>query len=202
MLDSYKTDSAKDFKQRYHGSFGYYKVPETGRKVLVYIAEINAEGVTFQDKHQTVYKAMPDAGVEFEFIPVTKKLFVHKDELFLVQRRPARMWSRGISAQNTSIYKVTTGGIKTVGFNYIEASLDEDKNTVLQNVKEMENGKRNTCLLSPNFGAQQGQIFVYDDIIGTFLPDRREIRLDETLFRQEITDLVVRHQLPYKVLHG
>lgn len=203
MLETFYSNTSRDFRQRYQGSFGYYTVPESKKRVLVYLDHVDETTTTFIDEHKTVYKANADTGVEFDFIPVSKKLFVIDDALFLIQRRPARMWQRGVSGQNTHVYQITDKGPYNRGltFKHVLAAFASPDADVLTKLKEIEEKKRTTVALSNTFGVANGQFFVYDETIGTFNATTKEIKLNEPLFRQEVVDLVGRLGISYKVSH-
>lgn len=203
MIETFYSNNSRDFRQRYQGSFGYYTVPESKKRVLVYLDQVEETTTTFVDEHRTVYKANADTGVEFEFIPVSKKLFVLDDGLYIIQRRPARMWQRGVSGQNTHVYQMTDAGPYNRGltFRHVVAAFATPDADVLTKLKDIEEKKRTTVALSNTFGVVNGSFYVYDERIGTFDATTKEIKLDEPLFRQEVVDLVGRLGISYKVFH-
>src|SRR5690348_12047969 len=101
MLETFQSATSRDFRQRYTGSYGFYTIPLSKKRILVYLSEVGEDTAHFLDENSAKYTAKADQAVEFEFIPVKKKLFSYNDQLYLAQRRPARMWSRGVNPQNT-----------------------------------------------------------------------------------------------------
>lgn len=199
MLETFQSETSRDFRQRYQGSYGYYTVPETNKRLMVYMEEVGDTYTTFVDENRSVYKANVDTGVIFEFIPISKKLFTHNDGLYLVQRKPARQWTRGITSSNTSIEVVGVGNGRALSFEFVEAAFASEPENVLQNVNALENRLRKTVALSNTFGVIGTELYVYAELIGSFIPERKEIVLDTPIFRQELLDLVQRLGIPYKV---
>lgn len=197
MLDTFTMATAGDFRQRYRHSYGYFTVPSDKRKVLVFIQQVD-DTVTFVDEGSIKYYGQPDAGLEFEFIPVQKKLFMLGGELLLVSRRPARQWSRGVNTQNTAVQNITRRRGADLTFAMVKAAFEGKPVDALENLKM----GLPSFTLSDLFGVVGADLYLYDNRIGTFLADAREIHLDEPLFKQEVADLVERNNLGYRVLNG
>lgn len=166
-------------------------MPESGRRVLVKMNTVDDKAVLFSDEDGIGYHANADEGVEFEFIPVTKRLFVHKDTLCLVQRQPARMWARGINSQNTNVQYVSSRYNPNLSFPIIKAAFLEDH--------DLQLGKK-AYVLSDAFGVDDGILYVYNSKIGTM--NAEAIRLDSTLFKQEVLDLLRQHRITREVSIG
>lgn len=201
MLETFTSLGAGDFQQRYTSSYGYYTVPETKRRILVQVQDVSARVMGFIDSRGTGYQAHSDTGVEFEFIPAKKKLFTHGNVLYFICRRPARQWTRGITDRNTSL--VALGESKTeqhLSFDTVIAAFAAEPVDVVHSVLALESKESNVAVLSDMFGVRGSVLYLYDQIIGSFMADRREIIVEEAMFKQEIEDLVALHQLPYKVI--
>lgn len=197
MLETFQSDHSRDFRQRYAGSFGYYK-DDNKRKIFVLISNVGDLEVSFVDEKENVYSARADSGIEFEFIPVKKKLFVHRDELLYIRRRPARMWARGINPQNTEVSNVLVGKDQTLNFAKVVAYLKTCVDVKL-NIQKLEEKNVSAVVLSDLFGTTNGSLYLYDKVVGDFRPDTREIVVTEPLFHQEIEDLVAKTEIPYRV---
>lgn len=203
MLETFESAHSRDFRQRYNNSFGFF-TNDAKRKILVYMVAVGERDVSFQDEKGANYVAHADAGVEFEFIPIQKRLFVLKDRLMLIRRRPARQWARGINAQNTYVGPVDTSSSFSsgvhLGFPEVKAATDTTPIDVLHSVRALEAKKVNSITLSMMFGVQGTGLYLYDHKIGSFMVDSREIVIEEKMFKQEVEDLVVKHGLAYKVV--
>jgi hypothetical protein len=194
MLDTFTMHGAADFRTRYRYSYGWFTVPADKRKVLVYITKVD-EVVTFVDEHQATYYAHADEGIEFEFIPVEKKLFMYNGALHLIQRQPARQWARGINSQNTRVTNLSVRRSEELSFGIVKAAFVRTPWDVLQQV----NTGNTSVVLSDQFGAVGDTLFLYGDEIGSVLPASKQVTLHEPLFHQELVDLVERSNLGYNV---
>lgn len=198
MLDTFTMAGAGDFRQRYRNSYGYFTVPSDNRKVLVFIQSVD-DTVTFIDENRSKYYGHPDEGLEFEFIPVRKKLFMYGEDLFLAQRQPARQWARGVNQQNTRITNVSKHRGEDLLFGIVRAAFEAPSYDVLTNVKLLEERVLTSITLSDMFGVVKDVLYLYDNPIGSFLTGPKEITLEESLFKQEVMDLVERNNLGYRV---
>lgn len=200
MLETFLSANSRDFRQRYAGSYGYYTVPESKKRVLVWMREIGEDRVEFMDQDQTRYVAHADTGVEFEFLPIEKRLFCVDDMLCLAQRKPARQFARGVNTQNTQFKNLATWGEVRMTFDTVKAACLPVTVDVSQSMKELEEHKRSTVVLSNLFGVYGTNFFLYDGLIGEVDTAKKQIKVAEPMFRQEVLDLVERLSLPYMVV--
>lgn len=109
MFEKFTSSGASDFRQRYIGTFGFFR--DGDMKVLCRLTNIQAEGgtpfVEFKDHKGQEYMLRADSKVEsrgFEFLP-PKNVWCNTSLgiPLLVERVPARQYSRGICDRNTSI---------------------------------------------------------------------------------------------------
>ena len=199
MLETFTEAGSRDFRQRYSGSFGYYTVPESRKRILVQMETINETIAGFRDARGAVYEARSDTGVEFEFIPVTKTLIIQNGALCYIRRRPARQWARGVNTANTQLTAVGGGGDMRLTFDAIIAAFASDPPDYALDVLRLERKEVNAILLSPMFGVEGSVLYLYDMVIGSFMADRREIIVEELMFKQEVEDLVARLGLRYTI---
>ena len=192
MLESFQSRNAKDFRQRYNASWGYYTIEGSKKRILVQMIAVGEERADFIDEGGVAYHAWADQGVEFEFIPVQKKLFVHNDKLLFVRRNPSRMWSRGVNTQNTLISEVKYGSRVYLSFEVIRAAFEAPPAEI--------NREKPAYILSDAFGVQDNVLYVYNEKLGKIKGST--IKLDNNLFRQEILDLVFKHNLNLTVENG
>lgn len=100
MLDTLKSNSWEDFRQRYNHTYCWLiRGPE---RQFVYIQAIDSERVKFTIGNGVVFTANADAGAVFEFIPVDRGWYNTVDGSILhMTRVPERQFRRGISEGNT-----------------------------------------------------------------------------------------------------
>lgn len=191
MHEEFTGLGSRDFRQRYTGSYGWYTTPG-GKRVMVLMDVINDHEASFQDRQGNKYRANADTGVSFEFIPITKKLFIHDKRLLLITRTPARMWARGINTQNTAIRDVVKQSGVGLSFERIVATMEEER--------YQEDGE--IKLLSNLFAIGDNVVYIYDKEIGEWSAKTQTIKLHDKLFYQEIVDLVKKLGKPWKVENG
>ena len=200
MLETFDSAHSRDFRQRYSGSFGYYTVPETRKRILVQMEQVDEVTAGFRDARGAMYSAKADTGVEFEFILLSKRLFIMDKCLYLVRRKPARQWSRGCHNGNTTVMRVHTGRDTKLTFASVAAGFDSTPIDGYASVTALERKEAEAALLSPMFGVEGSVLYLYDHAIGSFMADRKEIVVEERMFKQEVEDLVARLGLNYRVL--
>jgi hypothetical protein len=192
MKEEVTRQGSRDFRQRYEGTYGFYTTEE-GSKLLVVIDSVNEEEVKFRDSKRLSYTALSDRGLSFEFLSPVKRLFAIGDMVYLIERRPARQFQRGVSANNTRIYKLDTMAPVPINFNNLAAAFDEDTEVryKLQLVR-MEKGLRKTLLLSDMLAFVNGSVYLYKDVIGRLDLANKKVVLSKNMgmFRQEVLDAI------------
>lgn len=120
MFEKFTSADAGDFRQRYQGTYGYFR--QADNKTLVRLDKVNFETnnktVEFVDEHGLTYTLHADSHDEtvgFDFLP--PKISYHNGEnnAWLLRRIPARQYQRGICDRNTSI-RTVDGIIFSVDF--------------------------------------------------------------------------------------
>lgn len=202
MLETFTTAGSRDFRQRYSGSFGYYTVPATQKRLLVQVNTVDESVAQFHDAKDAIYTARSDEGVEFEFIPIQKTLFVLENQLMYIRRKPARQWSRGVNNNNTQLTCVPTQRDRKLTFPAVVQAFATDFPDGYTSVTKLEKGEANAVVLSRMFGVQDSVLYLYDAIVGAWAADTKEIIVEEPMFKQEVTDLVARLGINYKVRDG
>lgn len=197
MREEYQSRSSRDFRQRYEGTYGMFTHPETKKKTLVYLTSVRDETLTFQDKAATQFTAKADVGVEFEFIPVSKKIFKQGKDLLFIRRRPQRQFQRGLSNGNASITNLLTGRELDFSFARVEALYSAEIPDVHKQLKELAAGETSCAIFSDMFGITGNTLWLYNIRIGTFEGGRAV--LNDATFRQELVDCFMSHSLPYSV---
>jgi len=190
MKEEFSSKSWGDFRQRYSGTFGWYT--DKDRKILVMVDQVEGDYCTFYDEKKIQYTANADKGVTFEFLPVEKGLYNVGNDLVLVQRKPARMWRRGISADNTTLWSFLKAKNATPSFENLSEIFSPSYRDFHS---EFLAGRRNSIALSKQFGIHDKNVYLYDTKIGVL--DGTKIILDDDLFSQEFRDLSSKLRLPY-----
>ncbi len=197
MRDSLTRENARDFRQRYLGTYGFYTT--TNKRLLVKMTEINERKVTFMDAQRNEFFAYADTKVEFEFIPVDRGFYNSQEDAVLLTRVPSRQWSRGISDNNTTVQKMGKGGLIP-----IQLSMDL-LNGIFVGSPDMEmclkqylEGKRQTVALSKYFALSPDGLYFYEARVGTREGDTLTLQNDQVY--QEVSDLIRRNSLPFTLI--
>jgi len=119
MRDSLKESNVADFRQRYRDCYGMF-LTKTNERKLVYINSVDEARVRFRDASGTDFFANVDANVEFEFLPLTRRLHNIEGDVVLLSRVPAQQYKRGIAESNTSIISMVLRRNLGVSFGLLE----------------------------------------------------------------------------------
>lgn len=204
MFEKFVQLEAANFKQRYQGTYGFFRKGDN--KVLVRLESIRTGDVRAQvdfvdkdDNAYHLYSDSEDSSIGFEFLPPKSSYHNTTTGTFLVKRVPAKQYQRGICERNTSIRTVNNRGV-TVGFESLLA-LYNDKVDHLQRYEQVVSpeykGEEKTFAISNQFAISLEEETIY--CLGTSIGEARlrynklVIRLnDSSLWRTEIHDCLTR----------
>lgn len=100
----------KDVSKYYERT--YIIVPEISPKHVMLLSSVSNKGMVLRDSRDNQQGLISfDGGFEYEIqSPLTtrKAWFMHDNHAYLISRIPARMWRKGISQENTAIFRLTT----------------------------------------------------------------------------------------------
>lgn len=204
MKDSLTSINREDFRQRYRGSFGFLHT-ETQDRRLVYIKDIASGQVIFNTSTRGMdYYANQDAGVVFEFLPVTRSWYDLGDKPGLLFRVPARQYCRGISKSNTALHTVpediailqpTSLTLEVLARVFsVDAFEHAPRESKLQ---ALMNKERYFFVISRAFCIAHGRLFFFAEHAGDYADG--VITLANPVVRQELIDAVKRNNLPFTV---
>ena len=197
MKDSLTSNNHHDFRARYQSTFGYYVDPDTGKRLPVFVANCNQYRVTFNDIDGRELHVKVDSGIEFEFIPVDRGFFQVDEEVYYLERVPARQWKRGICNENTRPYSLTDA-LHSCLANYlhiISKMYPINCSTAWRSSKEGY-----PVALSKHFAISAANVlYFYNKEIGTVDHTTDTIKLNNDMLLQEVTDLFRRNNLNVKV---
>jgi hypothetical protein len=194
MIEEFKSDTLADFRQRYQGCYGWFeKSPE--QRILVVLDSVDF-ALKFRDKTGMVFSANPDKGNKFSFLPVEKGVHWAGGRVVLCNRIPARQYRRGICADNTSIYQLTTTHTLHPSFDLLETIFGEDEN---QSIDEFRTAYKGNVVLDKMFSIVDNRVYLYAHLLGVYTPEKQAITLNQTIFFQEIYDTVTRNKLDLEI---
>lgn len=193
MLDTLTMYNREDFNQRYARSYGWFIHPETGVKSLVYVRKVERDKVTF-DTEKGEFYAYSGTNVQFEFLPITRGWFY--TSIFgpvILQRVPAKQFSRGISDSNTSVRYFGMGDFlreKSLSLLILQEVFGAKPITkpTLRNFFAVPSMG---FIMNPYFLLWKDKVFFYDVQVGTITGE--EITLTDSIIKQELQDCINRN---------
>lgn len=200
MFEKFMMANAGDFRQRYEGTFGFYR-DEKGKRMLSKLTAIGGNICEFTDARGVVFKlnANSDKDIGFEFIPPKSQFYNTDEDTFYVRRLAARQFQRGVSNKNVEIFRLVGDTLmpQRVDFQTL-GKVYEQTRTPAEILGRFTAGglKRNGFALSNSIAFGFKGVYVFDRLVGTY--DSKDyqhfrIALDEPeLWRTEIIDALRR----------
>lgn len=201
MFEKFTTADARDFRQRYQGSYGFFRNGE--RRHLVKLTNINHEydppRVIFIDKDRIEYTLHADTDrddVGFEFLP-PRSSWKNTWEFGAVLgcRLARRQWIRGLHDSNTTF---VIPRIKTIPVDFpilIELFLKPPPSFMEAYTRMTELLKtknvRSYAAINDSFALDwESNLYCYDRLIGTYKVDAGNfiVTLKESMFFTEVCD--------------
>lgn len=194
MFEKFTSGNWENFRQRYEGTYGFYR-DEKGKRTLAQIESVSDREVVFSLPNVEGYrlKADTERDIGFEFLP-PKSAFHNTDiGAMLVSRIAARQFQRGLSQRNVQI--TLFKGLpynQAIDFNTLtrifEKSLDPKSA-----LPAFEAGTTVSLAVSPQIclDAGCGKVYVLTEPVGSWQRNGKlyNVKLnDKNLFRTEITD--------------
>lgn len=192
MKDTLTHNNYEDFRRRYSGTYGFLESEEIPRK-FVHLTGADHTAVYFTDNTRQNFHINADAGIFFEFIPVNRGWFKAKDDnLYYLQRVPARQWQRGICPANTQMFQMTAVGPVGVPLSYsrLESVFNCKDNYEISNLML----ERKQFALSKQFAVcPSGVLYWYLQPIGNYNQGTLSLEIPE--IQQELSDILRRREL-------
>ncbi len=199
MLDTLTMYNRDDFNQRYARSYGWFIHPETGAKTLVYVRKVERDKVTFETEKGEFY-AYSGTNVQFEFLPITRGWF-HTSNFgpVILQRVPAKQFSRGISDSNTSVrYFGLSDSLreKALSLGILQDVFGATPVTK-PNLQDFFANPALGFIMNPYFLLWKDGVFFYDVQVGTITGE--VITLTDSIIKQELQDYINRNDYRLRI---
>lgn len=122
MLEKFSSINARDYHQRYEGTYGFF-TSDSNVRTLVKLNRVVSDAddrpfIDFVDALGANYRLLADADRGFEFIPPKSSWYNTSNGAVFVQRIAQRQWTRGVSRRNTQIYLLTEDGLTAVPVDF------------------------------------------------------------------------------------
>lgn len=184
MFAFYKSRNVDDFRQRYLHSYGWIHEIATNKKKLVVVLVVEYDYIIVGLVHEGGKKVtinVDDPRYNFTFVPVSRGWYnANADGPLFLCRKPARQWSRGMHANNTTVYSHQLFPTKLTRELVASILWDEWRYT-----------KGVPSAISPQFMISTHTVFFYDNPIGK-VNDDLSLSLNDNLVSQELQDIVRR----------
>jgi hypothetical protein len=205
MFEKFTAIDARDFRQRYQGSYGFFVNRASGERRLVQLANINTESrrptVKFIDKNGIDFSLSSDHADElgFEFIPPRSCWKNTSKYGALLSRRVAtRQYIRGLHENNT-VFEVPAIQNIVVGFDSIDSLYTQKvpsfAELLVQYKGDLSNGY---AALSDYFALGiVNRVMCLDKVIGNYAMNNGEfiVELTSPLMQTELVDAFKRNNL-------
>jgi hypothetical protein len=190
MFEKFLTENAADFRQRYEGSFGFYR-DENGKRMLSKLTSVGRVCV-FVDSRGVEYKLNPDSerNIGFEFLPPKASWYNVDEGAVLVRRVAARQFQRGLSSKNTNIY-LLSDRLREIKVDFPILEKIYLKSMTPQDAYRMWEKLPSVALSKQLALGKGGIVYLYENKIGTYAKkdSRLYVKLDEpSLWKTEVQD--------------
>jgi hypothetical protein len=194
MFEKFLRANAQDFRQRYEGTYGFYR-DEKGKRMLAQLTGITEDVCLFVDARGIEYRLNVDAekDIGFEFLPPRSGYFNTKRGAMLVKRVAARQFQRGVTGKNVAISLLIAASLQLqrMGFPLLE-SIYEKTVSAKEALAMFQSGETPSVALSSSFGLDNaGVVWVLDEAIGSHQREGNtyKVKLNEKCpFKTELTD--------------
>ena len=166
MKEEFKQSGWNDFKQRYQGTYGWYE-KENGTRMLSFLAAVHETELVFLDEMGCKFKANPDKGNVFTFLPIERGCYNYGETDVIISRRvPQRMWKRGICQDNTYILSLARREAVAVDFPVLREMFIEKPNERLEEFKHSLEGN---LVFNKMFALVNYNLYLYENIPGVYI---------------------------------
>lgn len=193
MFEKFLSANVENFRQRYEGTFGFYKDGGKNR-LLVKLTGISAQSCDFVDARGVTFSIRPDHpdNVGFEFLPPKSQWYNTKAGATYTQRIAHRQFQRGVTTKTLEAFLLKNGQLAQRQINFPTLSdVYENSMSPKDAVKQLDEDK--SFALSGQFAMGSGAILLLKETIGTYSRSGGDfkIKLNEPdLWRVEISDAI------------
>lgn len=190
MFEKFLSANVDAFRQRYEGTYGFYK--DGRKKLLVRLVEITGGQCSFVDAQNIAYKVYPDhpQDVGFEFLPPKSAWYNTPEGAVFAQRQATRQWQRGVTNKTVELNFLKGGQMYPMRVDFRSLSnIYEKPMTPKESFGNL--AKEMSLAISGQFALDRGLVFVLKEHIGSYENDgdKFTIKLAEPeLWRTEIMD--------------
>jgi hypothetical protein len=192
MFEKFLSENIENFRQRYEGTFGFYKVGN--KRLLVKLQEISNQQCHFKDALGMDYTIQPDHPDEvgFEFLPPKSQWYNTKEGAVYTQRIASRQFQRGVTGKTLEIVLLREHMLYPMAVNFKNLqSIYESPLTPKEALPGLD--KKQSLALSGQFALDAGTVFLLKEPIGGYECKRENFKFhlnERDLWKTEISDAI------------
>lgn len=193
MFEKFLSGNADNFRQRYEGTYGFYKVGD--KRMLVRLTQISDNRCDFIDEKNIEWNVRADHpdNVGFEFLPPRSQWYNTKDGAMFTHRIANRQFQRGVCGKTLSISVLRGGTMMPARVDFSSLTAIYRDNISVQEALKLGDEKSYSFAISPLFSLDpyNHQVRLYEEGIGSYSKSGKKFsfKLNEPqLWRTEITD--------------
>jgi hypothetical protein len=152
------TNNVEDISRYYKNCYVQFKERGTLLHRVDKITDKKVTGVNENDDPFVLELREEDPYV-MSFVLPKKALFRHRNSLYLLEKKPAKQFKRGISSENTLITNVATGTRAEIGFSILKSYVSKQTHVSLREAMT----KRGASIISSRFWYSPGNGSLYLD---------------------------------------
>lgn len=191
MFEKFTSENIDNFRQRYEGTYGFYR-DESKKRLLVKLTEIGSSRCSFVDADGIEFHLNPDTkkDIGFEFLPPRSSWYNTPLGAMYCERVAQRQFSRGITSKNILIYLLASNTLvpQRVDFASLGKIFNSGKPSSLADA--LKNGR--SYAIATSFALDpHGAIFLFGEAVGMYKQEKNvfKFKLNEPeLWKTEITD--------------
>lgn len=191
MFEKFLSENADNFRQRYEGTYGFYR--DGTKRLLVKLVSISPDQCQFVDGRDVMFSIRPDHpdNIGFEFLPPKAQWYNTKIHGAVhTQRLAHRQFQRGVTSKTLEIMRLKGGALHPIRVDFRNLSaIYEDGMKPDEAFPSLKEG--GSVAISGQFALGSGIVYLLKEPIGTYIQDgkRFTFKLEEPqLWRTEISD--------------
>lgn len=201
MFEKFLSANVEAFRQRYEGTYGFYR-DENKKRLLVRLESIGTAVCAFVDANGIEYRLNTNSerDIGFEFLPPRSAWYNVEEGAYYTQRLAQRQFSRGVTDRNLGVYYLNKDRMwrKEIDFPTL-AALYEGAMTPKEAIGRLGN---RSFALSRQFALDRAGVWLLEEKIGTYRKEKDKVFLtlaEPDLWRTELTDAFAAIEHPVEI---
>lgn len=195
MFEKFTTENLESFRQRYEGTYGFYRDSAKTRR-LVKLTSIGGTRCEFVDSDGIEFHLNIDRSedIGFEFLPPRSMWYNTDQGAVYTQRMVQRQFQRGITAKNIAAFTLTDIGPSATRVDFPLLNRVFNTKEVKPDALLTRIGEGRSVAISPQFALTgNGLVYLTTENVGTYARKEKVFKFklnDATLWKTEISDAI------------